>query len=186
MLEVSLALFFHRQGQPVKLGGFSFDSWPKFLFFSYFTFGLNLLPACWQRGREFLSRGKLITITLSFHYFSYEEGDDKDEENRGRMMLMIKTHYHHKEPTVLLLQHQRLGGIFRIPSNSRGFFSLNAIIPLFWSCSQFYLLEFKPFCQLFEPELLFLVIFCSPCCAILMLLLMSTNFIWPRLETVNI
>ena len=83
------------------------------MFFSYFTFGLNLgLPACWQRGREFLSRGKLITITLSFHYYSYEEGDDKDEENLGRMMLMIKTHYHHKEPYVLLLQHQRLGGIF--------------------------------------------------------------------------
>ena len=55
------------------------------------------------------------------------------------------------------------------------FLSSNALIWLFWPSSQIYLLKFKSFCQLFEP----VVLFCSRCCAILMLLLMSTNFNWP-------
>ena len=98
----------------------------------------------------------------------------------------MKTHHHHNGPTRLITprlgggdEHARMFSEFQVYSSKSGILVVLVLV-------QFYLLKFESFCQLFEPNVLFRVEFCSrSCCrcAILMLFLMSTNFNWPRSET---
>ena len=126
-----------------------------------------------------------FTITLGSwppNYPSYEHDDDEDGEDQEQddmadenSLASQRTH-HLITPTPGGVEWVSTPGYFYNHQQfTRRVSSSNAVIWLCWPSSQFHLLKFKSFCQLFGPD----VLFCSRCCAILMLLQMSTDLNWP-------